>query len=197
MKLYLASLNIPDQQAFLALFPTNRRLAIIANANDPSPPGHSTPYIEATKKQLRNMHFSWGFIDLRTFAGKTAQLQQELGQYDGVWVLGGNTFHLNKVMQESGFKEALLPLLAKGYVYGGESAGAVMAGTTLHGVEYLDDPHVVVGDTPWNGMCLVDYGIVPHWDTPEDQSALEACKAEMERYARVVTLTNDQHITTE
>ena len=76
--------------------------------------------------------------------------------------MGGNTFYLNHKIHKTGFDELIKAALANGLVYGGTSAGAVVAEPTLHGVEFIDNPK----DAPqviWEGLGLVDFGIVPHW----------------------------------
>ena len=61
--------------------------------------------------------------------------------------------------------------------YGGWSAGACVAGSTLRGLHLMDEPELVTpGYDPeviWGGMGLVDFAIVPHFasEHPEAQAA--------------------------
>lgn len=65
-------------------------------------------------------------------------------------------------------------------IYGGWSAGAVVAGPTLRGIEIMDDPYIVAEsyqiEPVWDGLGLVDFSIVPHFesDHPEAEAAARA-----------------------
>lgn len=54
-------------------------------------------------------------------------------------------------------------------VYGGFSAGACVAGSTLKGLEIVDDVNSVVegysSEIIWEGMSLVSTAIVPHYQS--------------------------------
>jgi dipeptidase E len=120
-------------------------------------------------------------------------LRNELAMHSLVWVMGGNSFYLNYLVRQSGLPDFIRSLLEQGLVYGGESAGAVLACSTLHGVELLDDPKEAP-DTIWDGLSLVDFGVVPHWGMEKYSELLEKCKAEMEKYVKTKVLTNDQAV---
>ena len=64
-------------------------------------------------------------------------------------------------MRTSGFDEVIGDLVDGGLVYGGDSAGALVAGRTLKGVEIADDASVDP-DPIWEGLGLVDDFILPH-----------------------------------
>ena len=57
----------------------------------------------------------------------------------------------------------------KDYLYAGFSAGVCVLASDLHGFELVDnqseDPYNY-GKTIWTGIGLIDYNIVPHFDTP-------------------------------
>lgn len=108
-----------------------------------------------------------------------------------VWVMGGNTFYLNYYVEKSDFGAVVRELLDNGLVYGGESAGAVIVGSTLHGIEYLDDPKLAP-EQIWQGIGLLDYGLIPHWGWEKYGQYLEQAKGEMEKYAHVSTIDNDE-----
>ena len=94
-------------------------------------------------------------------------------------------------MRESSFDDIINDLLAAGIVYGGESAGAAVAGKTLHGIELLDDPT----DAPeviWEGLGLVEYGLLPHWRREKYLGRIEQAHDEMQQFCMVKTLRDDQ-----
>jgi peptidase E len=56
--------------------------------------------------------------------------------------------------------------LSTGVVYGGDSAGALVAGPSIAGVELADEPafaESIIKD----GMGLVPFVVMPHIDNPE------------------------------
>lgn len=195
MKLYLSSLAIPDTKAFLALFSKSqpRRVAIIPTAWNVAPSEKSQPFYDRTTHMFTGNGFTTEYVDLKDYGGKPGELRKKLQGFSALWVMGGNTFYLNYWMRESGFDTMLGDLLAGGLVYGGESAGAVIAGKTLHGIELLDDP-AAAPDTLWEGLGLVDYGIIPHWGKAKYAGRLEQSQDEMQLFSPVKTLRDDEFI---
>lgn len=196
MKLYLSSLGIPDKKAYLALFPTGKLVSvgIIANAWDVYAEAKAKPYIQARLRDFEEMGCKPQILDLKRFKDEPKRLRQSLQQFDAVWVTGGNIFYLNWLMRQSGFSDIIKKLAQDGLMYGGESAGATIAGPTLHGAEHLDDPN----ETPkiiWDGLGLTDVAIVPHWGKEKYADSLEQCRQQMQQHTRKVkTLTDEQYI---
>lgn len=194
MKLYLSSAGIPDTKAFLKLFKSGpHHVVIIPTAWNTSAQNKSAPFIEQTTRQFDELHFSHETLNLEDFDGDSEGLRQELQHADAVWVLGGNAFYLNYWMHQSGFDEILPSLLKKGLVYGGESAGAVVTGRTLHGIEILDNPDEAP-EIIWAGLNLVDFGVIPHWDHQKYADRMEQVYGEMQLFGPVKTLASDQII---
>lgn len=195
MRLYLSSVGIPDTAAYLKLFVKNqpRTVAIIPTAWSVAPQ-EAGPFIQQLTKQFEDLGFRHEILKLEDYANKSANLHKKLSQFSAIWVTGGNSFYLNYWMQASGFDKILPDLLKNGLIYGGESAGAVVAGRILHGIELLDDPN----DAPeviWPGLGLVDYGIIPHWGD-KYAGRIEQTYEEMRLFGAVKTLANHQFITT-
>jgi dipeptidase E len=194
MKLYLSSVGIPDTKAYLKLFKSGpKHVVIIPTAWNTTPESKSTPYVERTKDQFDDLMFSYTMLNLEDYAGNGEGLRKKLEHAEGVWILGGNSFYLNYWIHKSGFDVILPGLLKKGLVYGGESAGAVIAGRTLHGIEFLDNPD----DAPqiiWTGLNLVDYGIIPHWGHEKYADRMQQTYNEMQLFGPVKTLANDAFI---
>ena len=80
-----------------------------------------------------------------------------------MWLTGGNTFQLNWAIRQSGFNTIIHDLVNDALVYGGESAGVVVAGKTLHGVENLDDPRDAAVAI-WDELGLVSFSLILHWE---------------------------------
>jgi len=60
-------------------------------------------------------------------------------------------------------------------VYGGFSAGAVVATPSLEGIHLMDDPDEAPAgydrETIWDGLGLIDHAVVPHYRSPHPESA--------------------------
>ena len=91
--------------------------------------------------ELASLGISAEPLDLRHYFGRPEALRTHLSQFDLVWVTGGNAFVLRRAMQLSGFDDIIVDLLdADAIVYGGFSAGAVVAAPSLEGIQLIDDP---------------------------------------------------------
>lgn len=166
-KLYLSSYNIPTPDDFFSLVgkpPLKIKLGVVVNAKD--------YYDEETRAQKITKLVSYlndldlrdlVVIDLREYPIRT-HLKMQLSNLDAIWVAGGNTFYLRYAMRESGFDMIIPSLLESGLVYAGDSAGAVVVGPTLKGINKVDDPSGVA-EVIMTGVNLVSYTVVPHMDS--------------------------------
>ncbi len=192
MKLFLSSIRLPSEPEKASLFGGKSELSvvIVPNAWDTYPEDRQKTELASTVSDFEKQGFRTSVLDLATSSGK--QREDSLGSNNFLWVMGGNTFYLNYRVQKTGFDKLVKTALENGLVYGGTSAGAVIAGPTLHGAENVDDP----ADAPeviWDGLGLVEFGIVPHWGMEKYASELEKMKDEMQPHlAQVIMLTNEQ-----
>ena len=158
MRLYLSSYRMGDHfDALIEMAGQGARVAVISNALDFIP-------LQARLDYARNVHdplddfrragLEATDLDLRRYFGEPVGLRQALAAFDLVWAVGGNAFLLMRAMRQSGFDKAITRLAGEErLVYGGWSAGAVVAGPSLRGIELMDDPHVVAEgydpEPPW------------------------------------------------
>jgi dipeptidase E len=169
MKLYLSSYRIPDIAALTDLLgkqPADTRAILIPNAKDYYAPRARAVKVRHVVTALNTFGFKVDTLDLYDYRGKEAALAQKLGSYDMLWVMGGNTFCLREAMHHSKFDKIITDVLAKGVVFAGESAGACIAGTSLRGIEYGDDPEFAERIF-WDGLGLAKHVFVPHIDNPD------------------------------
>jgi dipeptidase E len=180
MRLYLSSYRVGDSAgSLLALLGNGRRAALIENA------------LDLYSEEAREMHrcevydpaaefASLGIgstrLDLRRYFGRPEALEAELSTYDLVWVVGGNAFVLRRAMKASGFDDVIVGMLDNDQiVYGGFSAGAVVAAPSLCGIHLMDDPDEAPPgydtETVWDGLGLIDHSIVPHYRSPHPEAA--------------------------
>jgi dipeptidase E len=182
MRLYLSSYRFGSAtDRLVALVPAGARCAVVSNALDLIPDESRRSYarnVHDPLAGLADMGFSPFDLDLRRWFGDAAGLERELADVDMVWAVGGNTFLLRRAMAQSGLDAILQRRLAEGSLaYGGWSAGACVAGSSLRGIDLMDEPDAVAeGYAPapiYEGLGLVDFVIVPHFasDHPEAQAA--------------------------
>ncbi len=180
MRLYLSSHRVGDRAgSLLALLGSGKRAAIIPNGLDAALPGVSSIQRDAVHdahSELAALGLVAEELDLKRFFGRPDALRRHLGGFDLVWAIGGNAFVLRRAMRQSGFDDVITDLLDRDeIVYGGSSAGAVVAAPTLRGIELMDDSMAVPpgydAAPSWEGLGLIDYSIVPHFRSPHAQSA--------------------------
>ena len=164
MKLYLSSMDIPNTSALVGLIEkplSHCRMALITNAKDYYNERLRAYKIREGIARLSVHGFAIDEIDLRNFHNRSDELKNELSSYDIIWAYGGNTHCLRDEMHQSGFDTIIRDLLEKGIVYGGESAGALVAGTSIKGFQHYDIPEAAE-HIMWDGLKLIDKYIVPH-----------------------------------
>jgi len=194
MKLYLASFGIQKHlgQEFLELVSKpakDIKFAYITNAADPYPSEK-----RGWMTDVNNMFLDLGLkpveVDLRQY--KNAEtLKTKLSQYDVVWCGGGNTWYLRYVMKTSGFDQVIKELVESGVVYGGDSAGAIAMTPTLKYVDLIDEPE----DSPERieeGLGLVNFAIIPHWDNEKYKAQLTRMRDGLANEGYEVKVLTDQ-----
>ena len=164
MKLYLSSFRLGyHPERLVALLPPQGRVAVIGNSIDNEDPAVRREKVAEEIAWLTDLGLRADELDLRA----TSDLRAELGEYDGVWVRGGNVFVLRIAMASSGADQILPELIRSGeLVYAGYSAGPCVLAPSLRGLELCDDTSAVDGDIIWDGLGVLDHAIVPHLDSP-------------------------------
>jgi dipeptidase E len=180
MKLYLSSYRAGNNPKQLEnLFKKGKKVAVIPNALD--------VYTDIERRQqslkremdrLTGLALEPEVLDLRDYFDKKEQLNIKMESFDGLWVLGGNTFVLRRAFRESGLDEWLESTRnSSEFVYAGYSAGICVLTKDLKNIELMDDPNVNPEGYPpgliYDGLGIIDFAIVPHFesDHPETEAA--------------------------
>lgn len=200
VKLFLASYRFGAHvDEFLTLTGTPGRIAVVANAADGWPAGARESAVISELRSLRLLGFDPVELDLRDFAGRTADLDAALESVGTVWIRGGNTFVLRSRMRSSGADDVITARVRDSrLVYAGYSAGACVASRSLRGIETADDPADVASttgsDVLWDGLGLIDASLIPHFGSVLDDAG--SGEKMVARYRRdgteFVTLTDEQ-----
>ncbi len=206
MRLYLSSYRIGDRAGSLlallsggqeklqtfAVRPRDnsngggKRAVIIENALDNISPAARELYRREAYdpvSELASLGIAGTPLDLRDYFGDPIGLRAALSHVDLAWVTGGNAFVLRRAMKQSGFDDVITGMLDNDeIVYGGFSAGAVVAAPSLEGIHLMDDPDEAppgyCRETIWDGLGLIDHAIVPHFRSahPEAGAAEKAVR---------------------
>lgn len=180
MKLFLSSIAIDEKRKkyftnLVGKSINDISFALIENAADLYPEDRKGFVLE-TRKKLESLGMNITLVDLKEY-NDPDKLYDELSKYDVIWSGGGNVYYLRWLMRESGFDEVIKKLLSEGIVYGGGSAGAIVAGPTLKAFDSIDDPSaapVIINE----GLSLTNEVIIPHWGVDDIQNKLN----EIEEY---------------
>jgi len=153
-----------------------RRTALIPNALDGLPAGVRDAGLQRDLADLGQLGLHVTELDLR---GPDAV--ERLPDFDVVWVRGGNTFVLRRVMADTGTDHAFTDLVQRdALVYGGYSAGACVLAPDLSGLEAVDDITVVANPLT-TGLGWLDRPFVPHLHSPGHPETA-ACDSVAARY---------------
>lgn len=176
MKLYLSSYKLGDDLDKLKeLFPKNKKTAYISNALDFSKDLERRRKGEEKEiKDLTNLGLDVELLDLRDYFGKKELLNKKIAEFGVIWVRGGNVFLLRQAMKLSGFDEILIELNKNPEIlYGGYSAGVIVIGPSLKGIELVDDSTVDIykdSELIFDGLNIINYVLVPHYDSDHKES---------------------------
>lgn len=181
MRLYLSSYGIPNLTELENLVGKElsaMQVGYILNAmDDKNPADYQAKYDE--------WHSYWGErgavltdVDLLKLQGD--DLGNYLSSFDLLWAKGGNTYYLRYAMRVSGFDRAIRQALQAGVTFGGDSAGAVVAGPTLKYLETADDPAGLT-EVVYDGLGLVPFVVMPHWDNADFHAEVAEAARQLKR----------------
>lgn len=192
MKLYLSSYKVGnDPSTLVDLFTENKGLAYISNALDFSTDTERRKNVEKEQLEtLAQLGLEPEHIDLRSYFDKKEVLKRDLSKFGGVWVNGGNTFVLALAYHQSGFDRILTEYYSdpcmNNFVYAGFSAAGCVLQKSLKGIDLVDDPLETKNaydlDPIWEGVGLIDFTFVPHFESDHEES--EDTSKEIEFYKK-------------
>jgi dipeptidase E len=140
-------------------------------------------------------------IDLRPYFDKSGA-EKLLDNFNFVWLAGGNVFLLRRALKYTGLDKFLYDQVRKNeIILAGESAGAIIMGPTLKYSETDTDedspnfiPKEYHKDILWDGLDLINYVPVPHYQTPDYIGIDEYIKNLEKDGILYKTMTDDQAI---
>lgn len=175
MKLFLTSSNLGgkvknDFISFVGKDPKGMTCAFITTAAD----------LEGEKDWIKDVRDALTDLGIETFDMDLKQeneqtLTEKLSKVDFVYMNGGNTFYLLDWIRKSGFDKAIRPLLEKGLIYIGTSAGSYVAGPTIEQAHWKNHDKDIVGLKDLSALNLVPFLTFAHY-TDDWKEALEEGK---------------------
>ena len=179
MNLYLSSYRIGNRGVELAtMLGAKKHIAVVRNAVDFSADEERHRMgRERERAELADVGIDSADLDLRDYFGSPSTLRQDLLEFSGLWVVGGNTFVLRRAMALSSLDAVLRERVEdETFTYAGYSAGACVLGPTLRGIHLADQPEVIppryTGQVPWDGLGLIPFCIAPHYRSDHPESPL-------------------------
>jgi dipeptidase E len=178
-KLFLSSHAISDDQISSFTSLVGKELpsisfALCENAADPYPEDRKG-FVYATRDTLSTLGMRLTLVNLKDYIGTPSSLASFLSNFDVMWFGGGNVFYLRWLMREAGFDHIAQQLVDSGVVYGGGSAGEIVAGPSLRHFDIVDDPRMSP-DRIEEGLGLTALTIIPHWGVERYQAGLNEIK---------------------
>lgn len=185
MKLYLSSYKIGTEEKFLKshIEEYGNKIAYISNALDFTNPNIEkiNEVISSDIKNLNDIGFDVEVLDLKDYfsdySNGAPKLKSKLAAISAIWVSGGNTFILRQAMKLSGLDEIIINELSerKDFLYAGYSAGICVLSPDLVHLQTVDNPDELPykenTETIWEGLNIIDFAILPHYDSDHPESA--------------------------
>jgi dipeptidase E len=132
-------------------------------------------HIQADVASLRELELQVEGVDLKNYFNKSDVLRGKLNELGAIFISGGNVFVLRQAMRLSGLDDILQEYRAnEAFVYAGYSAAGCVLSPSLKAYAIVDQP-----DTPypeskeiiWEGLGLIDFAFMPHFDSDHPESA--------------------------
>ena len=110
----------------------------------------------------------------------------DLSEYDFIYMMGGNTFYLMKMIRENDFGNKIKSAIDNGIVYVGSSAGSEILGTTIEVALPYDEN--IYGIDDYTGLKIVNKVIIPHANRKQ-----EFIKEQKKKYKEEIYQLFDEH----
>lgn len=188
-RLLLASSGLSYLKTFVNREPSEMKMLFIPTAGNLD---KNIWWIDKDRDVLRQMGFTITELDIAN--SNTEEMKKQLETADIIYVAGGNTFYLLQQLQDSGFGELLKEYIAQGGLYAGASAGAIVAGPDIQPISSIDEPEKVEGLTSTQGLGLVSFVPIPHYDMTSRSKAIDEIKAKYQDAFEIVLMIDDEAI---
>lgn len=149
-------------------------------------------YVEAGKKALEDLGLIVAELDVATET--LEEITTTLKKNDFIYVTGGNTFFLLQELKRSGADKLILEEIAKGKLYIGESAGAVIMSPNISYIQSMDSVKKATNLTNYDALNLVDFSILPHYNNTPFKEVTQKIIADYTDDLKIFPISNFEAI---
>lgn len=151
-------------------------------------------YMEKDREALIQMKFN--VIDIDISKESKEEIIEKFNSIDVIFVAGGNCFYLLQQLKKKDVLQDLIDFANK-KIYIGSSAGACIACPSINYAEKLDDISQAPLLSNCNAMNLVDFYILPHYNSKEKYTKLADEIESIYNNYNFIKLSNEQAIIVE
>lgn len=183
----LEAVNIPIEDGVLP----NKTLGFVPNAGDT----YENPYfVEESRQRLKELGIK--LVELDLAKDSKEETLKKLEQVDGLYVAGGNTFHLLYLLNKNELLEHIRNKVKGGMPYFGESAGAVLLTKSIEPARTIDDPEDAPELKSFDGLGLLEFFPLPHVGKEKYKAVFDKFIADNKDSVNIVQYTDEQAIIT-
>lgn len=175
---------IPEILKLFSKSPAQIKLAYIITATTVE---LDTSYVNYTKTELQKAGLEIHEIDFEGM--KSHSVYEALKNMDGIYVEGGNTFHLLNQIRKSGADRIIKKFIEQGKPYIGVSAGSYIACPTIEMATWKHQDRNKCGIEDLTAMNLVPFLLSVHYRPEQEIAVKEGIKSTK---FSVKILTDDQ-----
>lgn len=162
MQLFLtSSVNFVAGDIAKRIETKGKKLVFIYTAAEVEKGGLNADWCQEDRQALVEIGFE--VTDYTISNKQKLDLENDLRDFEVIFVSGGNTFYLLQQARKSGFVEVVKDLVNQGKIYIGSSAGSCIAGPNIYPTRSLDNPSKAPELHEYTGFNLVNFLVLPHW----------------------------------
>jgi dipeptidase E len=123
---------------------------------------YEDPYFVVDDRD-RLVSYGLELVDVDLDIMDSTEVLDELQKSTGIYVAGGNTFHLLCAIEKLEIRDGMAEIIRSGKPYAGASAGAVILADDIAYVGEIDDAGAAPGLKSTSGLGIIKFRPLPHF----------------------------------